>query len=64
MRDTVKRVSLLFSLGDNLGKRTLLLSRINIVEYVNVMAAVLRTEAINYLGNGSGVVGLSRRVMD
>ena len=42
MRDTGKRVSLLFSLEDNLGKRTLLLSRINIVECVNVMAAVLR----------------------
>ena len=55
MRDTGKRVSLLFSPGDNLGKRTLLLSRINIAECVDVMATCI-TRAIEYLENESGAV--------
>ena len=55
MRDTSNSVSFLFSLGHNLGKRTLLLSRINIVECVNVMATCI-TRAIEYLENESGAV--------
>ena len=55
MRDTSNSVSFLFSLGHNLGKRTLLLSRINIVECVDVMASSI-TRAIEYLENESGAV--------